>query len=148
MDIADYLSSDCIVFSHNAADKSSILESLIEAAYQAGKIRNKHQFAEAIATRELIVSTGIGLGVAVPHAKLKTLDQFFIALGILRKGVEWESIDGEPVRLVFLVGGPDDKQNEYLNILAYIVKTVKNSTLRENLLKSEKPEEALELLKG
>jgi len=68
--------------------------------------------------REKIVSTGIGMGVAIPHAKLTSVEDFFIAIGILSKGVQWNALDGGPVRLIFMIGGPDDKQTAYLQILS------------------------------
>ncbi len=146
MDISKYLSKDCILFIKDTHDRGRVLELLIEAAHTAGKVKDKLRFAEAIAARELIVSTGIGLGVAVPHAKLKTLDSFFIALGIIEHGVDWESIDGQLVHIVFLIGGPEDNQKEYLHILAQIVQTVKDAEKREKLRNSRTPEQVLSLL--
>ncbi len=146
MDITKYLSRESILFIKDTDEKGRVLELLIEAAFSAGKLKDKLQFAEAVAARELIVSTGIGLGVAVPHAKQKSLDSFFIALGILEKGVDWEAIDGQPVRLVFLIGGPEDNQKEYLHILAQIVQVVKHEDKREKLRNARTPEEVLSLL--
>ncbi len=60
--------------------------------------------------REKIVSTGIGMGVAIPTPKLNSVEDFFIAIAVLTHGVEWNALDGGPVRLIFMIGGPDDKQ--------------------------------------
>ncbi|MFQ3619531.1 MAG: PTS sugar transporter subunit IIA [Spirochaetales bacterium] len=146
MDILNYLSKSCILIIEDATSRDRVLELLIEAAHNAGKIKDKLRFAEAVAARELIVSTAIGQGVAVPHAKVKSLPQFFVVLGILRHGVDWEALDGIPVRLVFLIGGPDDNQKEYLFILSQIVKLVKNIEKREQLLQCTNPDEALSLV--
>jgi len=146
MDILKYLSKECILFIKDTHDRGRVLELLIEAAQTAGKVKDKLRFAEAIAARELIVSTGIGLGVAVPHAKLKDLDSFFMCLGIIEQGVDWESIDGQPVHIVFLIGGPEDNQKEYLHILAQIVQIVKDAEKREKLRNSRTPEQVLSLL--
>lgn len=146
MDITKYLSEGCILFIKDTQNRDQVLELLINAAHGAGKVRDKLRFAEAVAARELLVSTGIGLGVAVPHAKLKTLDSFFIVLGIVEKGVDWEAIDAQPVTLVFLIGGPEDIQKEYLHILAQIVQVVKNPDKREKLRNAQTPEEVLSLL--
>ena len=146
MEITKYISKECILFIEDTQDRGRVLELLIEAAHRAGKVKDKLRFAEAVAARELIVSTGIGVGVAVPHAKLKTLDSFFIALGIVKRGVDWEAIDGQPVTLVFLIGGPDYNQKEYLYILARIVQVVKNADTREKLRNARTPEEVLSLL--
>ncbi|GAB4368658.1 MAG: PTS sugar transporter subunit IIA [Spirochaetales bacterium] len=146
MDMAKYLSKDCILFIQEAPNRDRVLELLIDAAHAAGKVKDKLRFAEAIAARELVVSTGIGLGVAVPHAKLQTIDTFFMAIGIVEGGVDWESIDGNPVHLVFLIGGPDNNQKEYLHILARIVQVVRNKDKRETLRNAKTSEEVLSLL--
>lgn len=146
MDITQYLSKECILVIKDTKDRGRVLELLIEAAHAAGKVKDKLRFAEAVAARELIVSTGIGLGVAVPHAKLKTLDSFFIAVGIVKQGVDWEAIDGKPVHIVFLIGGPEDNQKEYLHILAKIVQIVKSEEKRERLRNAQNSEEVLSLL--
>lgn len=146
MDITKYLSKECILFIKDAENRSRVLELLIEAAHAAGKVKDKLRFAKAVAARELIVSTGIGIGVAVPHAKLKTFDSFFVALGIVETGVDWEALDGQPVHLVFLVGGPEDNQKEYLQILAKIVQVVKDGEKREKLRNTQTPEQVQSLL--
>ena len=147
MKLSDYLSKDCILFL-DAKEKSAVLERLIEAAQKAGKVGNIYRFAEAIGARELVMSTGIGLGVAVPHAKLNEIKDFFIVLGIVKSGLEWDAIDEQPVRLVFLIGGPEGDQTGYLKILSGIVNFVKNSGRRQRLLDAVGPEEVFQALEN
>lgn len=146
MKLNDLLSEACIVPHIDAKDKSDVLERLIKAAHKAGKVGNLYRFAEAIGARELIMSTGIGLGVAVPHAKMRELKDFFIVLGTLKTGIEWDSIDEQPVRLVFLIGGPDDDQTGYLHILSIIVHLAKNPARRQRLLEAVSPKEIIDYL--
>ena len=62
--------------------------------------------------------TGIGIGVAIPHAKLEGYSDFFIAIGVQKKkGIDWNALDGSDVKLIFMIGGPENKQTEYLKIL-------------------------------
>ena len=70
--------------------------------------------------REKIVSTGIGMGVAIPHAKLPSFDRFFLAVGLqkVKDGIDWDALDGAPVRLIFMIGGPANQQTDYLKILS------------------------------
>jgi PTS system nitrogen regulatory IIA component len=147
MNLTDLFSEQCILLCPDVIDKSSALELLIKAAYSAGKVPDLYRFAEAVGARELIMSTGIGLGVAVPHAKLKEIKEFFIVLGILPRGVEWESIDEQPARLVFLIGGPEGDQTGYLKILSAIVHFAKSPSRRQKLLDAANPGEVSAFLR-
>jgi len=91
---------------------------------------------ESILKREKIVSTGIGMGIAIPHAKLPCFKTFFMGLGIVscKKGIEWDSLDGFPVRIIFLIGGPQDNQTDYLQILSHLTSAVKDEDRRQQLL--------------
>jgi len=144
MHIHDYLKKDGILFLDTESKKETI-KAMIEHARQTGKLTSSQDFEKSIFDREKIVSTGLGLGVAVPHAKIATIEKFFIVAAILSHDVDWDAIDKRPVRLVFLIGGPDNQQADYLRILAKIVLITKNPALREKLLAATRPEEVVEI---
>jgi nitrogen PTS system EIIA component len=129
----------------NAGSRDETLHQLVHHIYEAGKIPDEEVFFNAIFEREKIVSTGIGMGVAIPHAKLPTYDQFFIALAVLQKPVDWHALDGAPVRIVFMIGGPDDKQTEYLQILSSMTQAIKDDERRKKLLTMQQPGAMIEL---
>ncbi len=131
--IFDYLDPDFISFIE-CSTRDESLEKLVNLLHEKGKIRNKETFLQALLDREKIVSTGIGMGIAIPHAKLADYDDFFIAIGILKHGVQWGSLDGAPVRIIFMIGGPDDKQTEYLQILSGLTIAIKDEERRKKLL--------------
>lgn len=131
--IAPYLDSQLIVFLEEKT-RDEALRKLVEKAAAAGKIEDTVSFYQAIIEREKIVSTGVGMGVAIPHAKLAAYDNFFIVIGILKQGVDWRAIDHAPVRFVFLIGGPDDKQTEYLQLLSNLTLAIKDETMRKKML--------------
>lgn len=131
--ITNYLDPNMVYFL-NVDTRDDALKLMIDRIALTGKIVDKVPFYNAIVDREKIVSTGIGMGVAIPHAKLPGYDQFFIAIGILQKGIEWGAIDGAPVRIIFLIGGPDDKQTEYLQILSALTVSIKEEELRKKML--------------
>ena len=134
MEISNYLDADLVTF-FEATSQSDALAALIDLLDEKGKLRDKGAFFHAILEREKIVSTGIGIGVAIPHAKLDGYSDFFIAIGIQKKeGIEWEALDGLPVRIVFMIGGPEDRQTEYLNILSLITAAIENEERRKKLL--------------
>lgn len=146
--ISNYLDVSLISFLE-VESRDEALKALIDALGKAGKIRDKNKFFKAILEREKIVSTGIGMGVAIPHAKQKDFDNFFIAIGIQKNtGLEWNALDKAPVRVVFMIGGPEDKQTEYLQILSRLTFAIKDEDLRKKLLKAHSAAEVLKLLEN
>ena len=145
--ISNYLDPK-LVASIDAESRDDVLRAIVDVVSASGKIQNKEEFFKAIVDREEIVSTGIGMGVAIPHSKLSTYDDFFIAIGILKKGVDWKALDGAPVRIVFLIGGPDDKQTEYLQMLSSLTLAIKNEERRKKMFTLNSPEDIIRLFKN
>ncbi len=145
MRISDYLDSRLITFLE-VDTRDQAIDALIDLLDSEEKLPDKEAFRKAIFDREKLVSTGIGMGVAVPHAKLKGFTDFFVAVGIQqKKGIEWNALDTAPVRLIFMIGGPEEKQTEYLQILSLLTSAIRDVNLRKRLLAAQTPEEAEEL---
>jgi PTS system nitrogen regulatory IIA component len=148
MTISNYLDERLIVFLDEVT-RDAVISRLVDALDKAGKLRDKKKFHGAILDREKIVSTGIGIGVAIPHAKLEGYSDFFIVVGVLKKkGVDWNALDGADVKIVFMIGGPDNKQTEYLKILSTLTQAVKDEERRKKILKANSPNEVKELFQG
>lgn len=146
--ISNYLDERLVLFLR-VDSRDEALAQLVQALERAGKLKNARVFHEAILEREKIVSTGIGLGVAIPHAKLEGYDDFFIAIGIQeKKGIEWNALDGAPVRLIFMIGGPDNRQTGYLKILSDLTMAIKNEERRKKLLKTYDAKDVISLFAG
>lgn len=133
MRILDYLTESSVLFLDDTS-KHDILTTMAANAADLGYIVDKQTFAKAILERETIMSTGIGLQVAIPHAKLSTIKDFFVVVAILKHDAEWDALDKMPVRLVFMIGGPDDNQTDYLKILSKITLVIKNPARRKALM--------------
>ncbi|MDP1880093.1 MAG: fructose PTS transporter subunit IIA [Parachlamydiaceae bacterium] len=144
MHISRYMDPKLVLFL-NATTRDEVLSQMVQNLFNAGKLNHQEQFLQAILDREKIVSTGIGLGIAIPHAKLASYNEFFIVIGILDKPVQWNALDGAPVRMVFMIGGPDDKQTEYLQILSSLTQFLKNEEHRQQILSLKFPTDILEL---
>jgi len=144
MKISNHLDSKLVVFL-DAEDRDEVISSMVNLIGQVGYLKDEKEFHDAIMQREQIVSTGIGMGVAIPHAKLASYDDFFIAIGILKQGVEWNALDGSAVRVVFMIGGPDDKQTEYLQILSDLTLAIKDEERRKKLLTLNAAEDIMKL---
>lgn len=145
MSIHDYLDSRLISFLDEET-RDGAIDALIALLDEEGRLLDRNVFRDAIFYREGLVSTGIGMGIAIPHAKLKSIQQFFIAIGIQQnKGIEWNALDKAPVRIIFMIGGPDDKQTEYLQILSMLTSAIKDVELRKKLLKATSTQEVFEI---
>lgn len=144
--ISDYLDPRLVAFL-DVDTRDEAIRTLVNMINQTGRLQDKYAFYEAIIEREKIVSTGIGMGAAIPHAKLTSYDDFFIAIGVLRKGLDWNSLDGSPVRIIFLIGGPDDKQTEYLQILSKLTQVIKDDQIRKKMLTLNSPEDMIDLFR-
>ncbi len=146
--ISNYLDERLIVFLDEET-RDGAIACLIEQLDLSGVLFNKSEFHDAILDRERIVSTGIGIGVAIPHAKMSECSDFFIAVGIQKnKGLDWNALDGSLVRLIFMIGGPDNKQTEYLKILSHLTQSIKDEERRKKLLKCTSVPEVLDLFIG
>jgi len=146
--ISKYLDARLISFL-DVTKRDDVIDHLVSILDRSGKLPDRDTFYNAILEREKIVSTGIGLGVAIPHAKLNNYTHFFIAIGIQKdQGIEWNALDGGAVRLVFLIGGPENKQTEYLKILSQLTIAIKNEERRSKLLKATTPQEVIDLFRG
>lgn len=144
----DYLDNRTITFLNVSTVKEAI-EELVHVLDKADKLRDKEEFHKAILKRENILSTGIGLGIAVPHARLTSCKFFFIAIGIQKsKGIEWNSIDELPVNLIFMIGCPVNRHLEYLNILADLTWILKNPEKREAILKATTEDQVIDLFRN
>ncbi len=143
-----YLDEGLILFLEEET-RDEAIACLVERLNVRGFLPNKEEFHTAILERESIVSTGIGIGVAIPHAKITGFPGFFIAIGIQKnKGIDWDALDGSLVRLIFMIGGPDNKQTEYLKILSRLTQAIKDEERRKRLLRCTSVSEVLDLFVG
>ena len=126
-----------------AADKEAAIQELAQAISQSPDVGDGEALLEAILDRERIMSTGIGLGIAIPHAKIPSVREFVVALGKSPAGIEFNSLDGKPVHFVVMIAGPDQQQERYLQLLARITLKLKDAAVRRALDEAGSVEEIL-----
>jgi len=131
----------------NSTDKTSALEELLEVITKSDKITNDKKFRKAIKAREKLMSTGIGYGIAVPHARDKSIVDFVMAVGRSKAGVKYESIDDKPVQLIFMIGASDAQDKDYIKLLSRLVLRLKNDDLKNRIMKADSPSEIYEIIK-
>jgi PTS system nitrogen regulatory IIA component len=105
------------------------------------------EVADVLLERERLGSTGIGGGIGIPHGKLKHLDRLIIGFGLSRKGVDFESLDGEPTRIFFLLMTPENSAGLHLKLLARISRILKNEPFKQRLLQAKTADEIYEIIK-
>ncbi|ADD68083.1 putative PTS IIA-like nitrogen-regulatory protein PtsN [Denitrovibrio acetiphilus DSM 12809] len=133
MGLVGYIDENCVV-TLEAGDKEAVLKELTDALVKAGKIDKPDVALSALTEREALGSTGVGEQVAIPHAKLKNLDDMAILIGISRTGIGFGACDGEPVRLFFLLLAPEKQMNLHLKTLARISRLVKLTEFKNKVL--------------
>lgn len=123
--------------------KNECLKALVDAIVSTASLQNSEDIYHAILERERLLSTGFGLGLAIPHAKLKTVEDFVVAVGIHKTGVDFDSLDDKKVHVLVMILGPDSKQAEYLKVLSRVTAFLKDN--RERLLTQKSSQEVYEL---
>lgn len=120
--------------------KSEILGALIDRLAHAEGAPDRETLASAIFEREDLMSTGIGLGVGIPHVRLPGMDHIVMAAGASRTGIEdYESLDGQPVRLVFVIAAGSKQHSEYLRLLSRLTRMIRDEQLRTALMDADTP---------
>lgn len=148
MEFEKLVKKDLIAFT-NEKTKVPTLQKIIDLLSTSGKIPDVPKFRELIAHREQLMSTGIGLGIALPHGRLAGIDEPVIAVAVDPVGItDYESIDGKPVKAVFMIAVGEGKHKQYLEILAQIVCKLKNDEMRESLFSCQSVNEIYTLLTG
>ena len=145
MDIRGYLSADRVVDLHATTKEGAIME-LVSLAAQSPHVESAEKLQSAIIERERIMSTGIGLGIAIPHAKIPSVTDFVVVLGRCRAGIDFQSLDQRPVQIVVLIAGPGEEQKRYLEILAGVTMRLKSDTVRAQILECDGPTELCRVL--
>ncbi len=128
--------------------KEEVIASLVSLLAASPSVTDKKRFLEDVLAREELVTTGVGYGVAFPHAKSEAIRNVVFAFGRLTGDVDFGALDGKPVRLVFLIGAPKEQgpSRVYLNLMARLSFLMKNEANRELLLSSDSVDEIFSLL--
>ena len=135
MKIAEFLSAKAITTDLKSNKKEDVIKELVDVLIEAGEVEKdkRAELIEALMARESLGSTAIGQGVAIPHAKSEYVKELIAAFGISKKGVDFDSLDGEMVYIFFLLLAPQDSAGPHLKALARISRLLKDKYFRDNL---------------
>ncbi|MDR1721365.1 MAG: PTS sugar transporter subunit IIA [Endomicrobium sp.] len=146
MKIMDFLNQDLIIVGLKASDKKLAIVELVETLKDKKKVKKTDEIIDVVLEREKLGSTGIGQGVAIPHGKTDVLQEQIGVLGISRKGIEFNSLDGEPVHIIFLLVGPVEVTGQHLKALSRISRLFKDKFLRQAIKDANTPEEVVKII--
>jgi nitrogen PTS system EIIA component len=134
MRIIELLNKDRILPGMKATDKRSVIEELADTLVSGINNFNREKVIEVLLERERLGSTGIGDNIAIPHGKLQNLDQLVLSFGRSLEGVNFDSMDGKPTNLFFLLMAPENSVGVHLKALAKISRMLKNTAFRQSLM--------------
>lgn len=145
MKISEILSKDAIRISYEVESKETLLENMVGFLSNSSKVLNTEQALKDVLEREEVMSTGVGKGIALPHAKSKVVVDSIASLVILKKPIDFDSLDGEPVNVAFLLLGPENNVGLHLRLLSKVSRLMNNDSFRLHLLECKSPEDVMKL---
>lgn len=137
MNIQDLLSASRVTFSLQSTTKIDVINELVDILDADGKLSDKEQYKAAVLHREKEFSTGIGMGIAIPHAKDNSVKEAALTLGISKQGIDYEALDGTAAHLFFLIAVPANSDDVHLKVLSYISRKLMHEEVRNSLLSAK-----------
>lgn len=144
--LKDVITLDCINTDLKGTTKSEIIDEMVDILYNNGKLNDREEYKQEILKREAQSSTGMEEGIAIPHGKTKAVKIPTVAIGISKKGVDYESLDGEPSHLFFMIAAPENSNDSHIELLSKITTLLLEDDIREALLDAKSKEEVLDIL--
>ncbi|MEQ9363253.1 MAG: PTS sugar transporter subunit IIA [Leptospirales bacterium] len=148
MDVKEIIPEDrLVILEHAFDDKIQLIEHLFDRCIEDTPLtEHRHSIWNTLLEREQSMSTGIGVGVAIPHCSSEYVPDVVGIAGILKNGVDFQAVDEVPVRIVVLLLMPKKKFEKHIKVLAAIAKLFNNESVRENILKATSPAEAFQVI--
>jgi len=146
MKLGEILDESLIKIPIENIEKKAIIKEMIDVLDGSGKIKEKESVLQAVLEREQMMSTGIGNGVAIPHGKSAGSEDLIVSLGITSEEVDFEALDNKPVRIVFLLTGPQTASNLHIKMLSRISRLLNQSSFRNKLIECQNPKEVMEVI--
>lgn len=146
MKIVDLLHKQGINLNFNPSTKEQCINELVDLMDKTGNLNDKEEYKKAILAREELSTTGIGEGIAIPHGKTSAVKKASLAAAISKNGVDYDSLDGEPAKLFFMIAVPDNSDNLHLEVLARLSTILMDESFRTNLINCSDVDQFLKLI--
>ena len=146
MRITDLLDIRSIALDATPKSKQETLDTAVALMVKSGKITDEDAYRKQVYAREEESTTGIGEGIAIPHGKCDAVNKPGLAAMVIKNGVDFDSLDGEPVTLLFLIAAPNTKDNVHLDVLSKLSMMLMDEEFTKNLRNAKTPEEFLSII--
>ena len=146
MKITDLINKKSVDLNLSPNDKAKTIDAMVELMNKGGNLNNKNEYKEAIIARENLSTTGIGEGVAIPHAKSKAVDKAALAAAVSKEGVDYESFDGNPANLIFMIAAPEGANDTHLEVLSRLSTILMDEEFRSNLINASSVDKFIKLI--
>jgi len=146
MKLSKFCDETLVEFNLKTTTKDEVIEELVDLVSKSNMVKDREELLSDIKERENLVTTGVGYGVAFPHAKTKAVKGIVIAFGRSSTGVAFDAMDHKPVYLFFLIAAPEDAIGAHLNVMARLSFMMKSEENREKLMKATSPGDVLALM--
>lgn len=146
MKIQDILQKNAIITNLDSPDKSALLTQMGKYLASLYDVKDQDLIVRKILDREAEMSTGIGYGIAIPHARIEGIDRVFMIAGRTVKGIDFNSIDEQPVHLVFMMLSPSNATSEYTQLLSSLSRIMSYEEIRSSLVETDDPEKFLDVI--
>jgi len=131
-----------------AREKSEVLKELADVLATSPDVTNRDELLAKIIEREKTMSTGVGVGLAIPHVKIGSVKDFVIAIGRSSDGIEFQSIDNQPAHIFVMIGCNQSQSADYMKVLSKIVRSLKEKSFQDKLMQAESGQEVVDLFVG
>ena len=146
MKLVDVLKPEYIKIPLTQTTKVEVIKELLTLLVEQQLVSHPEEVLTAILDREKIMTTGVGNGVAIPHCKTKYAVDFAIAMGIHPQGVDFQSLDNKPARIIFMLIGPENRPGTHIRLLSRISRIISREDVRKKILESKNPEDVYQIL--
>ena len=146
MKITDLLSKESIELNGKASSKEDVLNKMVALMEKRGNIKDAAGYKEAVFLREEEGTTGVGMGIAIPHGKCDAVNAPGLAAMVVKDGVEYDALDGEPVDILFLIAAPNTKDNVHLEVLSKLSVLLMDEQFLKDLKQASSKEEFLQII--
>ncbi|HUI91415.1 MAG TPA: PTS sugar transporter subunit IIA [Chitinivibrionales bacterium] len=146
MKIQDILQKNSIITNLEPTDKTALLSQMGKYLASLYDLRDQDLIVRKILDREAEMSTGIGFGIAIPHARIEGIDRVYMAAGRSVKGIDFNAIDEQPVHLVFMMLSPASASSQYTQLLSSLSRVMSYEEIRSSLVETDDPEKFLEVI--
>ncbi len=142
------LEDSLVFFDVHAADKADSFQQMVRLLREAGVVGDPQKLLSDLQRREAVENTGVGRGMAIPHARTPAVSELVVAMGRFPQAIDYGADDGQGVHLFFLIATPESHANEYLRVLSRLARRLREPEVRDLLLGARTPGEVREILSG